>query len=259
VPITSEASCGVSGCYSIWRSRAMRALKRPLNWLLLAIAVISLGAILLGQESPFVRALVCARVSCPTFANSHAWEKIAYDLAIGSLVSLFFYWLVVRIPENAKRRRIRKSFAKHFLRFKEDSIATMLMVTDSTYEWGFHQKLVDQKRFRDYFKENVGQGQDRWDSLHNKMTDYSLDELLTHLEILRNEILFVMTAVEIDDENVLEFLKRLSATIVRMRSTTRDYDSMRSFGSFMWQVFSGWDFVTGYPERDFFEDMIRAI
>ena len=175
------------------------------------------------------------------------------------MVSLFFYWLVVRIPENVKRRRIRKSFTKHFLQFRENSIATMLMVVDRRFSWGFHQELLAQNRFREYFKEDVGQGQDRWDSLHNKMTGHALHELLTHLEILRNEILFVMSAVEIDDEKVLEFLKRLSATIIRMRSTTRDYDSMKSFGNFMWQVFSGWDFVTGYQERDFFEDMIRAI
>lgn len=239
----------------------MRFVKRPLNWFLLGIGLISIAAILLGQENPFVRVAVCIRVRCPVFEGSHAWEKIAYDLGIGSIVSLFFYWLVVRLPENAKRRRIRKSFIRHFREFKEDSIATMLMVTDGTFEWGFHRELVDQKKFRDYFKQQVAPGQDRWDSLHNKMTDYHLDELLTHLEILRDEILFAMTAVEIDDEKVLEFLKRLSATIVRMRNTktTREYDSMKIFGNFMWEVFAGWSVVTGYQERDFFQDMVHAI
>ena len=180
-------------------------------------------------------------------------------LGIGSIVSLFFYWLVVRLPENAKRRRIRKSFAEHFREFKEDAIATMLMVTDDTFEWGFHRELVDQKKFRDYFKQEVAPGEDRWDSFHNKMTDYYLDELLTHLEILRGEILFAMSAVEIDDKRVLEFLKRLSSTIIRMRKTTGDYDSMKSFGNFMWEVFAGWSMVTGYQKRDFFEDMIKSI
>jgi hypothetical protein len=114
----------------------MRSVKRPLNWLLLGIALASVAAILLGQENPFVRAVVCVRMPCRALAHSHAWEKIAYDLGIGSIVSLFFYWLVVRLPENAKRRRIRKSFAEHFREFKEDSIATMLMVTDDTFAWG---------------------------------------------------------------------------------------------------------------------------
>jgi hypothetical protein len=238
---------------------AMRALKRPLNWMLLGIALVSIAAILLGHENPFVRASVCSRVACPESAHAHAWEKIAYDLGIGSIVSLFFYWLVVRLPENAKRRRLRTSFAEHFREFKQDAIASMLMVTDETFEWGFQRELVDQKKFRDYFQEKVTPSQDRWDAFHNKMTDFYLDELLTHLEILRGEILFVMSAIEIDDKRVLEFLKRLSATIIKMRKTTRNYDSMKGFGNFMWEVFAGWNMVTGYQERDFFEDMIQAI
>jgi hypothetical protein len=237
----------------------MRSVKRPLNWLLFAIAFVSVAAVLLCQENPFVRVAVCTRVPCPTLSHSHAWEKIVYDLGIGSIVSLLFYWLVVRLPDNAKRRRIRNSFAHHFREFKEDAIATMLMVTDGTYEWGFHRELVDQKRFREYFQQQVGRGEDRWDSLHNKMTEYALNELLTQLEVLRGEITFTMAAIDIDDEKVLEFMKRLSATIVKMRATTPDYDSMKSFGNFMYEIFGGFNLVSGYQTRDFFEDMIRAI
>ena len=39
----------------------MRALKRPLNWLLLGIALVSVAAILLGQDSEFVRAAFARR------------------------------------------------------------------------------------------------------------------------------------------------------------------------------------------------------
>jgi hypothetical protein len=237
----------------------MRPLKRPLNWLLLGIALVSVAAILLGQESPFVREAVCVQMRCPTLAHSHAWERIAYDLSIGSIISLFFYWLVVRLPENVKRRRIRNSFARHFRQFKEDAIGTMLMVTDGTYLYGFQQELIDQKKFRDYFQQEVAPGEDRWDLLHNKMTDYALNELLTQLEVLRAEIMFTMSAVDIDDEKVLEFMKRFSAAIVKMRQTTLDYDSMKSFGNFMYEIFGGFNLASGYQTRDFFEAMIRAI
>ena len=237
----------------------MRILKRPLNWVLAGIAMLSAAAILLGQENPYVRAALCAQVACPQFAQPHAWEKIAYDLGVGSVVSLFFYWLVVRLPENAKRRKIRNSFARHFREFKEDCIATMLMVTDGTFAWGFQEELVDQKKFRAYFKEEVSPGEDRWDSLHNKMDKYSLNQLQTYLEILQTEIVFVLSTLDIEDAKVIEFLKRLSATIVLMKQTKLDYDSMKSFGNFMWEVFAGFSLVTGYQKRDFFEDMIRAI
>lgn len=237
----------------------MHFVKRPLNWVLTAIALASVAAILLGQENPVFRMQLCAHVACVRVLNSHSSEKLAYDLGIGSAVSLFLYWLVVRIPENAKRRRIRKSFARHFHEFKEDAIATMLMVADGTYTWGFHQELVDQKRFREYFQQKVADDRDRWDEVHNKMTEYALNELLTQLEVLRGEISFTMAAIDIDDEKVLEFMKRLSATIVRMRETTLDYDSMKSFGNFMYEIFGGFNLVSGYQTRDFFEDMISAI
>ena len=237
----------------------MRIVKRPLNWFLLIVALVSVATILLGHENPFARVALCMQLPCPQFPHISAWEKIGYDLGIGSIVSLFFYWLVVRIPENAKRRRIRGSFAKHFREFKEDTIATILRVTDGTFDWGFHRELTDQKRFQEYFKQRVGEGQDRWDFWHNKMTEHDLDELLTHLKILRDEIRFTMSVIDIDDKNVLEFMKRLSATIGKMRRTTRDDDSMNSFGHFMWEVFAGWNIVSGQQKRDIFEDMIHAI
>jgi hypothetical protein len=241
------------------RGSTMRDLKNPLNWALAALAIVSISAILLGHENPVFRIAVCAHVRCPQLANFHAWEKIAFDLSVGSLTSIFFYWLVVWIPEHAKRRRIRNSFARHFREFKEDAIATMLMVSDGTFMWGLHRELVDQKKFREYFEQQVSPDQDRWDAVHNKMTEYYLDEILTHLEILRAEISFAMATIEINDERALEFLKRLSATIIRMRKTTLDYDSMKGFGNFLWEVFAGFSAVTGYQERDFFDDMIQAI
>ena len=233
--------------------------KRPLNWLLLGLAVVSFAAIFLGHENRFVRATMCAHITCPQVANSHAWEKIAYDLGIGSIISLLFYWLVVRLPENNKRRRIRNSFALHFRQFKEDTIATILGVTDGSYEYGFHQELVDQHRFREYFKQKDEEGNERWYAFYNKMTHANLQELRLHLEVLRSEILFTMAAVDIQDRQVLEFMKRFSANIIRYRSTTLEYDSMKSFGNFMWEILAGENSVTGQMKRDYFLAMINNI
>ncbi len=198
-------------------------------------------------------------MECPTIADSRAWEKIAYDLGTGSIISLFFYWLVVRLPENVKRRRIRNSFALHFRQFKEDTIGTILMVTDGTYRYGLHEELVNQKKFKDYFKEKDRTGNERWYAFYNNMTEYYLQELQTHLEVLRSEILFTMAAVDIADKEVLEFMKRFSANIIRYRRTRLDDDSMKSFGNFIYEIFAGFSLVTGYMKRDYFQTMISDI
>ena len=133
------------------------------------------------------------------------------------------------------------------------------MVTDGTYRYGFHEELVDQKRFREYFSQTDQGGNERWYAFYNKMTDYYLHELLMHLDVLRSEILFTMASVDIDDKEVLEFMKRFSANIIRYRSTTLEYDSMKSFGNFMWEICAGFSRITGYMQRDYFVAMINDI
>jgi hypothetical protein len=237
----------------------MRTLRRPIDLALIAIFFLSVAAILLGHEDEFARDALCSSVSCPSLPHAHAWQKIFYDLGVGSLISLIFYGLVVHLPEHQKRQRIKRSFEKHYRNFKEDCIAIMLMVADGTFEWGFHQTLVDQKKFKEYFHEKVSPSQDRWDAFHNKLDAYHLQSLITSMEILRGEIAFVLTSIEVSEDEPFEFLKRVSSIIVQMKNTTLDYDSTKGLGKFLWGVFAGFSVASGYREHDIMAEMIKAI
>jgi hypothetical protein len=62
----------------------VRIMKRPLNWLLGAIFILSVAALFLAHEDPFVREALCTRIAfCPVISNAKAWNKIFYDLAAG--------------------------------------------------------------------------------------------------------------------------------------------------------------------------------
>jgi len=187
------------------------------------------------------------------------WEKLTYDLAVAYLVSLIFYLLVARLPDYERRRRLKKSFERHYQNFREDCVAIMLLVADGTYIWGFHRELVDQDKFREYFKEQVGQGQDRWNAFQNKLTSYYLQQLITKLESFHAEINFVLNNVDIPDDKPFEFMKRLSAASFAMNKTTPSYEDKDTFCGFLWSVFAGWDNVQGYSNRDIVKDMIKAI
>jgi hypothetical protein len=238
----------------------MRFLKRPLDLILTAIFALSIVAMLLANDDPFVRNAFCERLGfCPIVAHATAWNKIIYDIAVGSFISLIFYLLIVRLPENQRRRRLKKSFREQYTNFREECIEIMLMVADGTFEWGFHRTLIDQDKFKEYFKESVSPSQDRWDAFMNNLDAHYLQALITKMEILRDEISFILNNVDIPDDAPFKFLKRLSAAIFSMRGTTLDYDSTKSFARFLWSVFAGWDFVTGYRERDIIEEMIEAI
>ena len=135
----------------------------------------------------------------------------------------------------------------------------MLMVADGTFEWGFHEALIEQEQFRKYFQEKVSPSEDRWDAFQNKLDEYYLQELIMKTEILRDEISFVLNNIEIPDDRPFEFLKRLSAAILSMRNTTLGYDETKQFSNFLWSVFAGWDIISGYRDRDIIGETIKSI
>lgn len=147
--------------------------KHLLDGVLWVIFLASVAALFLAHEDSFARDALCSQIKfCPEIANAKAWNKILYDLAAGTLVSLLLYVLVVRIPDYQKRQRIKRSLTKQYENFREDCIAIMLMVSDGTFAWGFHRELIDQAKFKEYFKQPVGNGQDRWDAFMNKLDEY---------------------------------------------------------------------------------------
>ena len=91
------------------------AKKQLLNGALCAISIVCVATLFLAHEEPFARDALCSTFKiCPVIADAKAWNKIFYDLAVGALVSLLFYFLLVRVPEFQKRRRIKKSLRTQF-------------------------------------------------------------------------------------------------------------------------------------------------
>jgi hypothetical protein len=212
------------------------ALKRLLDIFLTAIFVLSVVALFLAHEDPFARDLVCARTGfCPVMPNAKAWNKIFYDLAVGALITLLFYLLVVRLPDYQRRQRLKKSLEKHYNDFRKDCIQIMLMVADGTYDAGFPETLVEQDKFRGYFKENVEAGMDWFDKFQNELDEYYLRELLTRMEILRDEIAFVLNNTDIPKDKPFKFLKRLSAAIYSMKDVALGYDELKPLAAFLWE------------------------
>jgi hypothetical protein len=237
----------------------IRILKRPLDLALIGIFLVSAAVIVLGQEDPFLRKELLGGLNFPLWLHAHAWRKVLYDLGVGSFLSVVFYGLVVRLPEHRKRERIKRDFAKRYKFFKEDCIAEMLSVADGGYEYGFHETLVDQENFRAYFQESISPSQDRFHAFLNNLQAENLEVLLTQLEILRDEISYVLVSTDIGDDKSFDFFKRLSSIIALRRKTTMGYDDTKNFGGFLWEMFAGFSPANGYHEGDMVEQMIEAI
>jgi len=229
-------------------------LKR-LDVALASIGALSIASIFVFHENPFARHVVCAYTGIchAPLADAKAWYKIFYDLGVGSLVTLGFYILVVRLPEYQRRHRLKRGLEKQYRAFRHDCIATMLEVADGGYCADLPDKLMEQDKFREYFDNT------RWDAFSNKLNEKALEELRTSMEIFREELIFVLNNTDIPKDQPFEFLKRLSRLIYSIKSVTVGYDESKPLEIFLWDVFAGFNLVTGYRKDDIVKKMISAI
>jgi hypothetical protein len=234
--------------------------RRSLDVLLAIIAVVSVAVVLLLHEDPFVRIAVCSHTGfCPTFAHAKAWYKVFYDLGIGALVSLAFYYLVVRLPDYQRRQRLKRSLELHYRAFRLNCIEIMLLVTDGELGSVEPEALLDPEKFREYFKQRVTPDKERWHEFFNNLTEFYIGQLQTLMEQFRDELIFVLNNTDIPKDEPFEFLKRLSAAISSMKSVTPGYDETKPLDRFLWNVFAGWDWVKGYRKEDIIQKMIDEI
>ena len=91
------------------------------------------------------------------------------------------------------------------------------------------------------------------------MNEYYLRELLVRMEIIRDEITFILNNTDIPKDRPFEFLKRLSATIYLVKDVKLDYDELKPFARFLWWMFTGWDPITGDAKGDPIAKMIGSI
>jgi hypothetical protein len=232
--------------------------RRSLDVLLAILAIVSAVVVLLSYEDPSIRVAVCTHTGfCSTFAK--AWYKLLYDLGIGALVSLAFYYLVVRLPDYQRRQRLKRSLETHYKAFRENCIGTMLRVADGSSNSKTTEALMEPDQFRQYFKQQVGPCTDRWHEFVNKLNASSVRELQTHLEIFRDELIFILNNTDIPKDGAFEYLKRLSAAMYSMKTVTPDYDEIGPLAGFLWDVFVAWDSVKGYRKEDVIKKMIDEI
>jgi hypothetical protein len=80
-----------------------------------------------------------------------------------------------------------------------------------------------------------------------------------NMEIFRDEIAFILNNTDIPRDEPFQFLKRLSTVIYSKKGVTLDYNELKSFGRFLWEIFSGWDWISGYRKEDIIQRMIDDI
>ncbi len=192
------------------------------------------------------------------FANAALWQDIRIlvnSILVSLMAAYVFFLLIVHLPGIRQRQVIRNNMRCQYRDFKTATIGHFLGITDGSYEFDRVEKLCDIRSFRDYFDGN------RWYAIANALNRdrLRLNEILVELAILRAEIAFVLTKIEIRDEQVLAFFKSMSSTMYRMEQANCEYEDVKSLMSFLWQLFAGWNWVKGYAEEDVVLRLIEKI
>ena len=216
----------------------------PERRVLIALALITIAASIAGIET--------------TLAPRA--RSVLNMLSMGIVVSTIFYFIVVWVPGQQRKARIHRSLQEHYSAFRSSCVHTFLIASNSQ---DYHPKemLLDPSEFRRYFKVEVGNGQNRWHVVLNALNGnrYLLRDIQYELEILREELLYVLNFIDIHDEEVFAFLKRLAQIIYRMRDIETGYDDIKQIGGLLWEIFAGWNVINGYRDKDIIQSMIDRV
>jgi hypothetical protein len=195
----------------------------------------------------------------PWLSQFSTGNQNIHDIAVGIIVSLFIYLLVVWLPERDKRKRIRRSLQRQYDSFKEGCIRVFLNAMGQGYDPALIDGLKDREQFMQFFKEPFSSRQTRWHAVTNGFHAENIKSLIVEFEILIAEVRFTLIAVDVENQEVFDFLKDLATFLYRARNCSPEYEGIKSLLRLMWSVYAGWSFIEGYIKKDVIADMIEAM
>ncbi len=175
------------------------------------------------------------------YVSFSGYNDTILNLSSGYAISVFFYGLVVYLPELSRRKRIRKHALLAYKGFRRKIITQILFASGKTVSMDDLEELSDPLKFDEYWRfDETGSGMRYYEFL-NGLDDYYAARIAMELEVLRDEIQFVLNAVDIDDEKAFSYLRNLSAFAYDMSKTGADYDEQKRWGNFLWELLVPWD------------------
>lgn len=232
--------------------------KRILRVALYALTALAVFGMFSGGNEPIIAILKDTSIADIAY-RLHIGNSIVFDLSVGFLVSLFFWFLIVQIPESRKRAILRNNLARQYQHFKEDVIQILLFASVGSHSTELKKQLCNHDEFKRFFSENKNE---RWYAALNGLqgNEGHLNDLIVEIELLANEISYVLNNINIDDDEVHSFFKRLSTHVYKLRrSTVYTYDHVKYLGNFIWEILARWSIISGQRKEDIVQEMIDRI
>lgn len=234
-------------------------MSRSTVWALGLIGVVALFLTISASGEPVVPWLRGTSLE-PILLRLGWTNTIVFNLAIGYLVSLMFWILVVHLPERKRRAVLRTSLNRTYQSFKEETVQTLLWASKAPHDTTLVAELASNHvEFKRFFSEN---NNSRWYAALNGLQsdDERLSEIALALELLSAETSYALGSLPIQDERVHTFLKLLTENIRRLKRYDDDrYDRVKYVGNFIWSILARWSFVDGQRQDDALQSVIDRL
>jgi hypothetical protein len=107
-------------------------------------------------------------------------NQIVFDVAVGVVVSLLVYVLVVGLPAWQKKKRIKAYLLRRYDDLKRSCITHFLWACGEPASSDLIDELKTLERFKEFFKTRISEDQDRWYAVLNGLTEEYVTGLVRH-------------------------------------------------------------------------------
>jgi hypothetical protein len=181
--------------------------------------------------------------------DDFAKADIIGRLALSIFAAVFFFFVNVRLPAIFRKRRLKRVIVARYLAIKQEILSQIIWAGWQAASSELIDQLSEPAQFRKYFRGN-GSADSGWYAVVNGLNDYYVGQLAIRLQMLKTEVESYIVMVDIEDEELLKLMKHLSAFAHSMVHTGSDYESQKTWGKFLFSLFSNWDAGTGYLDED---------
>lgn len=229
-----------------------------MKFILVALTPVALYGLISGSQETVVWFLRGTDIE-PALHSLYNGNSIFFNVSVGYLVSLFFWLIVVYLPERRRKNIIKNNLKNSYKNFKENIIQILLWASIGTHDSELPKELCDYKKFKEFFGKNRDE---LWYAALNglQFDQTRMNDLLIEIEMLANEVAYTLNNVMFTDPKIHSFFKLLLENVYRLKnSSTYTYDQVKYVGNFLWGILAQWSFIDGQREEDIIQKMIERI
>lgn len=220
---------------------------RYLDWLLGVAAALAIA--LAFYASAFRAPAISEHTPAYLTWKPAYYSDALLNLSSGFAISVLFYFLIVRIPQWAQRKRLRRGLVGIYANVRV-SIMRQILSASKRHDGDAEQLANDAKACRTFFDTPTGHADEGWYAVLNGLDDWHVQQIQLELQVLCDEAHFVLAKVDIEDRALTDYLKNLSVAILQMRQLGADHIDQKTWGNFLWNLYTFFDWEKGYLSED---------